>query len=162
MSIPIEEHLPVVQGMARRDAVLYLLTAKDGPLTGAESSEADAAPAYLLAVLFREARRSGLLSSRPAYEARDLFASRIRQGTRVATDPMAWPVKLARSLRVKWESIAESDRVWWRTVARSLSGDGVKPRLTSDWSRLRQPERLADVITSAMIAEDWIRVLEQR
>ena len=75
---------------------------------------------------------------------------------RVAMDRAVQAEKLARALGLSWDALDKDDRLWWRGESRRLtaSPDGVS--LLTDWSRLRQPSRLADLLTSAGIAADFI------
>lgn len=156
-----DAHMLAVGALDTRAAIVRLLSDPDGPLAGCEASPDDAPAAYMLGTLFRSARAAGILRNKPLHEAVELFANRVRTATRRALDPFDWMVKIAVQLGLRWESLSESDRVWWRGAARDLTRgpDGVS--LTTCWTKLRQPARLNDLITSARIAADWISALRE-
>ena len=155
------EHRESVAGRPIRDAVVWLLCDPAGPLGDCAARDDDAPAAYMLGLLYRHGRAAGVLRGRPGYEAVDLFSNRVRTATRRSLDPFEWMVNVARMLGLRWESIPEIERVRWRGAARDLARapDGV--RLTTEWTRIRQPARLNDLITSAVIAADWIGVLRE-
>lgn len=157
MSIPLSpDHLALATTHSLRVAVISLLTDPVGPLGDCAARPEEAPAAYMLARIYRHARASGHLHGKPGYEAETLFATRVRSTARSSTDPFSFAEKLARALGLRWDALAEDDRVWWRGEARRLtaSPDGVS--LLTDWSRLKRPDRLADLITSAGIAADFI------
>lgn len=160
--IDLTEHdHQTVGGLDARDAVIRLLTDPAGPLSDCAARIEDAPAAYMLGRLYRMATGGGILRGKPYYEGQELFAARVRSTARRALDPMGWMSRLAVALGLRWESLPESDRVWWRGRAADLtrSPDGVK--LTTDWARIRQPDRLGDLITSAVIAAGWIKAIKE-
>jgi hypothetical protein len=156
-----ELHLDAVVSLPVREAVIRLLTDEAGPLSDCAARVEDGPAAYMLGTLYRYSRGVGLLHGKPAHEAVEMFASRVRTTARRALDPFAWAVSLARALGVRWESLSEEDRVWWRGRARDLSVGPDGATLTTEWTRIRQPARLGDLITSARIASDWIGVVRE-
>lgn len=157
MSIPLSpEHLAFAAALTPRNAAILLLTDTAGPLGDCAARVEDAPAAYMLARIYRHARTDGHLHGKPIYEADAMFAARVRSTIRSSPDPLAWAEKLCRALGIRWDALAEVDRLWWRGEARRLTTgpDGVS--LLTDWSRLRQPARLADLITSVGIAVDFI------
>jgi hypothetical protein len=161
MSLPLSpDHLALATAHPLRVVVPALLSDPAGPLGEYAAHHEDAPAAYLLGVLYRRSRYEGILHGKPPFEAEPLFANRIRTTARRALDPFAWMVDLSRKLGVRWEALPEEERLWWRARAHDLaaSPDGVS--LRTDWTKLRQDARLADLITSAMIAQDWIGQLK--
>ena len=157
MSIPLTpDHLALADTRPLRVVVISLLTDPAGPLGDCAASPEDAPVAYLLARLYRRARYEGLLHGKPPYETEALFAMRVRATARRALNPMSWAVDLARALGIRWEALSEDDRLWWRGEARRLTAGPDGASLRTDWTRLRQPARLDDLLTSTMIAQDWI------
>lgn len=157
MSIDLDQrHHDMVASLAPREAVLRLLTDQSGPLGDCASPLDDSPTAYMLATLYRAGRRGGILSGKPGFEAQALFASRVRTTARRALNPTAWMVSLSRALGVRWESVAEQDRVWWRAVDAALMVRPDGALLSAPWARIRQEARLADILTSTMIAADWL------
>ena len=157
MSIALTtDHIAYAVAHPLRVAVIALLSDPAGPLGGCAARPEDAPAAYMLARIYRHARAQGHLHGKPGFEAETLFATRVRSTVRSSMDPFAFAEKLARALGLRWDALAEDDRLWWRGESRRLtaSPDGVS--LLTDWSRLRQPSRLADLITSAAIAADFI------
>lgn len=157
MSIALTpDHLALATARPLRVAVISLLSDPAGPLGDCAARPEDAPAAYMLARIYRHARAQGHLHGKPGFEAEALLATRVRSTVRSSTDPFAWAEKLARALGLRWDALAEDDRLWWRGESRRLtaSPDGVS--LLTHWSRLRQPSRLADLITSAAIAADFI------
>ncbi len=157
MSIPLTpDHLALASTHPLRVAVIALLTDPAGPLGDCAARPEDAPSAYMLARIYRHARAQGHLHGKPGFEAEALFATRVRSTVRTSADPFAFAEKLTRALGLRWDALDKDDRLWWRGESRRLtsSPDGVS--LLTDWSRLRQPARLADLLTSVGIAADFI------
>lgn len=157
MSISLSSaHLATFSANPQRVAVVALLTDPAGPLGDCAARDDDAQAAYLLAVIYRRARYDGVLHGKQPYEAEALFAQRVRVTARSSRGPFEFGERLCRAVRLRWESLTEDDRLWWRgeSVRLATGPDGMS--LTTPWRKMIEPARLADILTSAMIAQEWI------
>ena len=157
MSIALTpDHLALTSTHPLRVALVSLLTDPAGPLADCAAQDDDARTAYLLARIYRRARYDGVLHGKPAHEAEALFAQRVRVTARSSRGPFEFADRLCKAVRLRWEAMSEADRLWWRGESARLSTGTDGLSLTTPWRRMVQPSRLADIITSAMIAQDWI------
>ncbi len=156
--------LQVVAGLTPPKAVSRLLTDPAGPLADAAFDEDAAKVAYILARVYRRALRprsdgGGILHGKPPYEAEALFAQRVRSSLHQATGPADLTVRLSRALGFSWDRMGEADRLWWHARVPELTAG--TSRLTTPWSLLRDPARLQDVLTAAMVAAGWLYAIDQ-
>ena len=97
--------------------------------------------------IFQMARRGGILGGRPAYEARETFAHRVRSVITRSVSFDEWAISLSRACGVEFSSLALLDRIHWRQALMSLT--------PTDWRRFsRNAIAIENVITSAALLSE--------
>lgn len=97
--------------------------------------------------LFHIARAAGILAGKPAFEAREMFAHRVRSAVQTSSSFPAWALGLAQRVGLSWDKVPTYDAVVWREFC-----DGLTP---SDWRHFaRHPTCIEDVIMGAAVLGD--------
>lgn len=134
-----------------------LLTGQAGPLAGDAAlayTEAQAGFCYLLHVAWRLARpldpkerRRRVLGEKPPYEARAMFAARVRAAVSESGDLRDFVVQLGRRLDYELVEFRRGDLAWWRSYLAAHAGA---------WFQLRQPTGLEECLAAAAVLDEWM------
>jgi hypothetical protein len=106
--------------------------------------------AYFAHLAWSHGRARGILAGRPAYEARELLANRLRGAVSRAGNVAGWGDEFfgRRGVGAKLEALRLDDAVWWRSVKADPSG--------ALWRTLRGQGGQTETLTAAALLPDWL------
>lgn len=114
----------------------------------------DAHAAAMVWRIYSIGRAAGLLGGRPAYEAREMFAHRVRTSLDVSRSFDEWAIALCDKVGITFDKIPLDERMTWRGFTADLQPE--------DWRGMRNPVRVEDVIAAAALLSDLMYELNHK